>query len=383
VKKTLRVLYIEAGHGLGGSSISLAENLSIISTQGIEPFVLLTKPHAVDTFFAAPYVKVIKTPIKQSALKTFPKSIRFLRELTGRVFPAARKIERLIRTHNIDVVHGNNDVSSNMPGLLAARLARVPYVQHLRTTRTPTRSERMAARFVREFVAVSDWGANHLRRVFPAAGRRMRVIRDTIDVSAALKATPALDETEEALPESSHGVKIGIFSNLVEGKGHDVFLDAAREVISKGIPASFFIFGGKVPGHEAYAKRIERAASTSEFAQHVRFMGFRKNVLRYMAAMDVVVEASSLPEGLQRTLAEALLLERAVIITDTGGGRELAEDGKTALVVKTSSADALAAAVQRLVTNPDERSEIAAQGAEKARRLFNPHTSARLLMELY
>lgn len=59
---------------------------------------------------------------------------------------------------------------------------------------------------------------------------------------------------------------------------------------------------------------------------------------------------------------EAMAQNRLVLASDVGGHRELINDGKTGLLFPAGDSQALAAAIDRLLTTPDQWSEIAASG---------------------
>ncbi len=372
----LKVLYIEAGHGLGGSAKSLVACIKNLPPGMVEPLVFLAHPEATGELFDAAGIRTVRISAFGSPFPEPGGRIKFVKRFFNDLMPAARAAAAFIRNNGILVAHGNNDVSSNMAGLLGAYLAGVSYVQHLRTTRPPTRSERLAARLVKRFITVSSWGADRLAEVFPRTRGRMSAIRDVFE-----KPEISGDLPRDLPPGDSP--RVGIFSNLVQGKGHDVFLDAANILLKDGLDAQFFIFGGRVAGHEDYYDRIKSAVESGSFPEKIRFMGFKENVQDYMAVMDVVVEASSLPEGLQRTLAEAALLGRALVATDTGGVRDLVEDGVTGILVPTASNEALAGAVRRLVVSERERKSLGAAAAKRAGVLFDISDSVAALYSLY
>jgi glycosyltransferase involved in cell wall biosynthesis len=79
----------------------------------------------------------------------------------------------------------------------------------------------------------------------------------------------------------------------------------------------------------------------------------------YMLA-DVVVSASSSPEGFGRIIVEAQAMGRPVIATDHGGARETILPGVTGWLVPPRNPAALAAAIgAALSLEPDARQRLA------------------------
>ena len=93
--------------------------------------------------------------------------------------------------------------------------------------------------------------------------------------------------------------------------------------------------------------------------------GFRDDVVRVMGACDVFTMASQW-EGLPVALMEALALGLPVVATDVGGIAEELTDGVDALLVPPRDPDALAKALQRVVTDPGLREELARASRRRA-----------------
>ena len=95
----------------------------------------------------------------------------------------------------------------------------------------------------------------------------------------------------------------------------------------------------------------------------------REDVLRAMARATAIVFPSLWPEPLSRVLLEALALGTPVAAMDTGGTREILEDGRSGLVV--SDAAALSEAVGRLARDEALRGRLA-EGARLRAEAFSP-----------
>lgn len=78
--------------------------------------------------------------------------------------------------------------------------------------------------------------------------------------------------------------------------------------------------------------------------------------------------ATSRTEGWGLTVGEAMICGAAVACTDCGGFKEMATDGKTALISPIGDADALATNVIRLLEDDDLRVRLARNACENIRR---------------
>jgi glycosyltransferase involved in cell wall biosynthesis len=119
-------------------------------------------------------------------------------------------------------------------------------------------------------------------------------------------------------------------------------------------------------------------------AADVTFLGWVPNsdLPPYYRAAAVSV-IPSLEEGFGIPAAEAMGCEVPVVASDAGGLPEVVEDGVTGLVVPRGDADALARAIQTLLTDPERRRVMGQAGRARALRLFDWDRSAEQFEQLY
>jgi glycosyltransferase involved in cell wall biosynthesis len=88
------------------------------------------------------------------------------------------------------------------------------------------------------------------------------------------------------------------------------------------------------------------------------------------------------PEPFGMVVNEAMRRGRAVIGTTPGGHSEMIVDGESGLLVPGGDVDALAAAMRRLIDDPDLRARLGAASARRA-ELFDPEGWVPRVEELY
>jgi glycosyltransferase involved in cell wall biosynthesis len=103
----------------------------------------------------------------------------------------------------------------------------------------------------------------------------------------------------------------------------------------------------------------------------------------YMLA-DVVVSASTRPEGFGRIIAEAQAMGRPVVATDHGGAREIVRDGETGWLVAPADADTLAQALAgALALPPAERLALAQRSIAHMRAHFTTQAMTGRTLAVY
>ena len=107
---------------------------------------------------------------------------------------------------------------------------------------------------------------------------------------------------------------------------------------------------------------LESDLSDSYYGHDYTFAGFRKDVLRIIAAADVSLLPSVKGEGLSKVLLESMFLARPTVMTDIGGNKGLGIDGETALIVPARDEDALLEAILRIAENKELRAKLGPAG---------------------
>jgi glycosyltransferase involved in cell wall biosynthesis len=144
-------------------------------------------------------------------------------------------------------------------------------------------------------------------------------------------------------------------------------------------PGSFeALIVGEGPDRSALESELRRLG----LEDRVRLAGERHDVPGLLAAADVFV-LSSVSEGLPVSVLEAMAAELPVVASRVGGLPELVVDGETGLLVTPRDADALAAALDRLVADRALRRQLGAAGRAYAESRFDPESFARAHVDLY
>jgi glycosyltransferase involved in cell wall biosynthesis len=185
-----------------------------------------------------------------------------------------------------------------------------------------------------------------------AGGRRdlVEVVPNGVTVAPDTSARDAIRK-ELGLPDAPLA---GVFSRLAPWKGQHVLLQA----IAKLPGVHGVIVGDALFGESDYAARLRALAAELGIAERVHFLGHRSDVPKVMHAVDVMVHPSVDPEPFGRTLVEAMLARVPVIATDTGAASDILEGGKAGTLVRPNDADAIAAAIARVLADPAMGSQL-------------------------
>lgn len=173
------------------------------------------------------------------------------------------------------------------------------------------------------------------------------------------------DPPDPAIPPASRDPGLVLYAGrLHRAKGIDVLLDAIERVHTTCPAARLELLGA---GEER--DRLEaRAAHLPPGI--VTFRGTVPNdtVLERVASCAVFVLPTTTREGHPKALLEALSRGAACVASDVPGIREMIAPGETGLLVPPGDAQALAAAVTRLIEDPALAARLGAAARAESRR---------------
>lgn len=291
-----------------------------------------------------------------------------------RALMAILKIMRVVRP---DMIHAITLRFSVWSGI-ARRILRLetPIVFTIAGLGSLFLSDALSVRIVRvaliPFLKCIFSGGPH-RVIFQNADDGKTLIRlGAVDQkNASLIRGSGVDMTEfYATPEPLSDSPMVLFSSrLLRAKGIGEFVHAARIVKSKGINARFVVAGDVATGNHDSITRAEMEGWHDEGA--VEWLGHQGDMAALMRQSSMVVLPSYYGEGVPKVLLEAASSARPIITTTMPGCRDVVQDGVSGILVEPRDAWALAAAIERLVTDYDLRARMGTSGRARAQDLFD------------
>ncbi|MGE8163084.1 glycosyltransferase [Paraburkholderia sp. NPDC080076] len=239
------------------------------------------------------------------------------------------------------------------------------------------KSERYIARRVRHYARYSAITVlipamlDEARELFSTAGQDMDIVElpNVIDVDALRHAARA----EIKRPAESFIVSV---ARLDEGqKDHKTLLRAYAQLRERGrCEAALVLIGeGRDRGE------LEQLADALGIGASVQFLGFCANPLPYIRQAEMLV-LSSRYEGCAVVLGEAMALGTPVLSADCPTGpRDMLEGGKAGLLVPVGDVDAMALAIERLLTDTELRRSLAQAALQKVETFTPPRANQRML----
>lgn len=280
------------------------------------------------------------------------------------------RVARAMAADRVDVVHGFLD-AANIYAFMAGRLLGKPTILSLRSNRLMMSGVR--ARVVRAMLRRTD-----AVTVNSAAGRAFLV--DTLGVAAArvvhvpnIAPVPARADARpgDAVP------LVGCVGRLVELKRYDLVL-RAFPLVRSAVPGARLEIVGEGPMRGS----LQALARTLGIEDAVGFAGAVDDAATRIARMSCLALTSDF-EGLPNAALEAMGFGIPVIARPVGDVPSIVIDGSTGVIVHDTSAEPLAAAIVRGLTDPALRAHARVDGPQLLRERYSPEAALAVLVPLY
>ena len=242
---------------------------------------------------------------------------------------------------------------TSRPAIIGGRLAGIPTVA-VEQLVLPSRRrrgrilKRLTSRLQAHTVAVGAKTAADLSRFFGLRSGTITVVHNGV---ADLGFEP---------PRGDGPVVVGCAARLEDQKGVDILLQAMAQVPDVQLV---------LIGDGERRADLERQADALGLTHRVEFRGWLVDARAAIAAFDVFALASR-DEAFPLTIVEAMLSGTPVVATDVGSVAEAVLDGETGLLVPSGDVEALAAAIRRMVAEPELRKRLAAAARDHAVQHF-------------
>jgi glycosyltransferase involved in cell wall biosynthesis len=256
---------------------------------------------------------------------------------------------------------------------------------------------RALVRKARGYIALTPHEKNFLVKKWGIEAEKIIVPGIGIDIHGPAARTGAIPVREE-LGCGPQDPVIAFVGQHGLHKGINTLIQAMPQVWNKHPKAHLIIAGGTTPftdsfKYEAYlterAVHIYRCEDESQrfcFPAHQRicFMDNIDESRKYeiLEACDIFASPSGF-ESFGITILEAWLKKKPVVAGDIHATRNLVEDGETGLLAEYKDKQELAAALIRLIENPQLRKAIGEKGRQKLEKNYTKEIIGKKYREFY
>ncbi len=364
----IRIAYVIDHLRMGGAQRHLLQVVRSLDRRLYAPEMWTT---SADRGELAPEFEAEGVPVRSFEIQSTLMSPQTLR--------ACWRVAQDWKRRDIHVVHAYL-FEGNFLGTIAGRLSRRPVI--LISKRSLDRYDRFDRR-------AAAWWCNHTAtRVLVNALKVRDVVVEHEGCSPSViehipngvrlpDPSQISSSTPPEVDPRGDGPLVGMVGRLGWKKGYEYALEAFAKVRDRVSGLRVDIVGDGDLRDELQSRARELGLEDT-----VRFLGQQTDVPRRMSTFDCYV-LSSVIEGMPNALLEAMALGRPVVTTSAGGSAEVAIDGESGLVVPIKDADALASAIERVLTDELLAERISRAAASRVRAEFSEDAMLNALDTLY
>ncbi len=371
----LQVVYLDHCARLSGAELAMLRLLPALAGH-VDPHVILAEDGPLVARLRAAGVSTEVLPMAESARNLSRDRVRPSRlpgasvaHAGGYTFALARRLRQL----RPDLVH-TNSLKAGVYGSVAARMAGVPAIWHVRERMAddylPVAAIRMIRTLARHLPAAVIANSESTAEAVATPGRKVTVIASPVVIEAVTRPRP-----------SGAPLRVGMVGRLAPSKGQHVFLEAFARALPPGT-AQAVVIGSAIFGETDYEEQLRAQICSLGLDDRVEMTGFREDVSGELATLDVLVHASVITEGFGQVVVEGMAAGLAVVAAEAGGPAEVITHGCDGLLYPTGDVDALAGLLHQLASDEELRSRLGAAARRRAQD-FTPEAIAPQVLALY
>ncbi len=177
---------------------------------------------------------------------------------------------------------------------------------------------------------------------------------------------------------------IGTFGRIRDDKGSDIFVDAMIEVLPDFPDWTAVLAGLCTPQHKEFQNALVEKIARAGLSDRIIFLG----VMGPAAVADwyqnvLLTVACPRYEPFGLTPLEGMACGSAVIASRTGAFEIIVEPGKTGELIPTDDSVALAAALRRMLSDPEALLQMGRHGRKRVEEQFSVEREAEGIAGVY
>lgn len=365
----IRVAHILPFADIGGTELATLRLADALAQSGFES--ILFCPEGADKLRHLYHEHCFITSSYQQVQPSYSHPLPYL--------GASRRLAHQLRRHNVSIVHCADVLAAHFAAA-AGRLAGAYVMSHVRCQHAEiSRRDRTFLLPVQRFIFVSKATWDEFGVHVPSACGE--VLYDGVSLGNR--------DISQGEARAKYGLQpnipvVGMGARVHPGKDFETLIRAAKLVVDSGLDCRFLIAGDceASTAHREHFLRLKTLLDEAGLTGRFVFAGFESDMPRFFAAIDYFV-LSSHSEGLGLVVLEAMAHGKPVIATNVGGIPEIIVHEESGLLVERQSAEQLAAALTKILTDESLARKLSDGGRRNVLENFSEQKFHDNVMNLY
>ena len=288
---------------------------------------------------------------------------------------AVREKMRILAKMDARILH-MNEPGWNSDVVLAARLAGIPIALHLHNPCNITHANLNFRAASKVFICSSAQGAaiGNFERIRD----KCSVLHNAVDLDVFARGRPI----RQAIGLLPGEIVIGTVAQIRHGKGIDIFLDAAEQLLATHNNLKFVIVGPRAENEIEYFECMMERMRSATLKDHVVYLGSRTDIPDLIASFDVFCLPTR-GETFGIVVIEAMAVGVPVVASAVGGIPEIVTDQTIGCTLDSLTAIAFASALSEMIQMGDERKVLGERGRKSLNGRFDLEHMGRTLGHIY
>jgi glycosyltransferase involved in cell wall biosynthesis len=374
----MKVMIVLDSLWVGGTERSIAEMLPVLAESGVSPIVVCLRRRE----------EGVQNEVIKKGFKVF--------FAEGGGFGSVLMLRKMIRQEQPDLIHSSL-YKSNLITRFAATGLGVPVLSSIVNTpyeevrykdpginrlrlRISQHMDSLTSRLLTtHFHAVSNTAKASAMRTLGISSDRITVVERGRDVKRmGLPSEARRRLSREQLNIDSEQFVIANVGRHEYQKGQIYLLEAFATLLRK-FPFLLLLIAGRTG---KFTSSLQTRIKELSLSNSVRILGHCDDIPLIISAADLFV-FPSLYEGLPGSVIEAMALGLPIVASDLEAIREVVEPEKNAVLVKPSDSVELAAAMERMILNVEERQAFGTRSREIFLHRFTLDKGFTGMLQLY
>lgn len=373
IKIKKKILYVFGGEEASGAEMVI-ERLIEYNENFVDAFLFVSPGKFADDIAKKNICATIQLDHLKKLNRSQTSGLNFYYKALLNYFSISWAVLKFINKYKIGVVHANTVVPASylLPAILWAKLFR-PKVRWIWSdhdlsyfTKLDHILSRLCTRFFDRTLTVSD-----------AVKRKYNPSKKIITFYNGLDTN--IFKADDDLRKNQRD-KFGLYNNelvftiaatISPRKGQLSLIESFAELIKVYPQIKLFIAGGNAIDTPEYTQKVFDKAQL--YKSNVHILGKVTDMLALYNASDVIINNSNMAgsEPLGTTIYEAMACEKVVLVSDTGGNREIVDEKINGFIFKADDIKCLKNAMEYVLLNDKHMAAIRLASRQKVIHKFN------------
>lgn len=295
-------------------------------------------------------------------------------------FKAIKTLTKIFKSEKPHIVHTHSSMSGKIAALLSGIKSRI-YTKHCAfkpSKKITTFPGKQICGFINNILSTKIIAVAHVvKQILLDTGVKENKIVVIINGSEPLK---RVNEEEIYKLRTQYSIEqedfvFGIVARLVDVKGQEYFIKAAKEMMKKYSDIKFIIAGT--------GECEEKYKLLANNNNNIIFTGFVSNISKVFSIIDVNVNCSYVTEATSLSLAEGMSLGKPIIASMHGGNTYMVEDGINGFLCQKQNVVELVSKMEEIYLNKELYEKMSENAVNTYKQKFTAKKMTEELEKVY